>query len=63
MAVPPTESVAVTLKVSVPEAVGVPVIATLVVPLVGTIRPGTWLVSLTVRLSVPVPLLAATVWL
>ena len=36
----PTESVAVTVNVSVPAAVGAPLTARLVVPLLGTLRPG-----------------------
>ena len=37
---PPAESVAVTVKVSVPGAVGVPLIVILPVPLAGTVIPG-----------------------
>ena len=40
MAVAPSESVAVTVNVSVPAAVGVPLIARLPVPLLGTVSPG-----------------------
>ena len=45
-----------TVKVSVPAAVGVPLIARLPVPLAGTVRPAIapWIL-LTARVTVPVP--------
>ena len=62
--VAPSESVAVTVNVSVPACVGVPLRAKLPVPLVGTVNPGMapWM-SLVASVSVPVPPLAVIVWL
>ena len=54
----------VTVKVSVPAAVGVPLRASEVVPLLGIIRPGMALAMLlTASVRVPVPPLAVMVWL
>ena len=53
-----------TVKVSVPAAVGVPLIARLPVPLAGTVQAGIapWML-LTASVIVPVPPLAVIVWL
>ena len=59
----PAASVAVTVNVSVPEAVGVPLMVSVLLPLLGTLSPATWLVSLTVVVMAPVPLPAVIVWL
>ena len=62
--VAPTESVAVTLKVTVPAPVGVPVMASTLVPLAGMAKPGMApTILLTVSVLSPVPPVAVIVWL
>ena len=57
-------SVAVTVKVSVPVVMGVPVMVSVLVPLLGTVRPAIALMMLvTVRVEVPLTPVAAMVWL
>jgi len=58
----PAESLAVTVKASVPAAVGVPLIVKLPVPLAGTVNPLIAEVTFTVSFTVPVPPLAVITW-